>query len=882
MVVDEAMGALDTASRASGAAEPAMTPDGTTDRRVDDHRCALELRGVTKVFGSTVALRNVSLKFGVGTVHGLVGENGSGKSTLVKLVTGLHGPDAGAITSPMRADRVPSRRVSVGSVFQDGTLIDELTLEENIRLIATRTEGGAHKISGILKALRSYGIPVAGRRPVADLSNSVRRVAEIIAVASLETDILLFDEATSVLDERQVAVFDEIVRLATRRGACVIIVSHRLREVLATCDDISVLRDGQVVWAGASDQVDEPKLVEAMAGHEVAAFTKASRDAAGDDSATALTARGLSLGDAAFDVTVRRGEIVGIGGPAGHGQGELLRTLGGERCHSGASMLSISDRVVGSVPEASRAGAVIVSSDRRRESLFQGLSIRENYGLSLVGRIARRWWIVRAVEEARVRAHTREHGLAFGSIEQPAESLSGGNQQKLAIGRALVRSPAVLLVEAPTEGVDVRSRLDIYRRLEEAADSGVAVAFTSTDASELASLADRVLVMVDRRVVAELSGDELNETNIVRAFASAMKESGGGAERDPARRVSDATKAGGLADWVRARLLWSRGVHRSEFATVAFLAAFLVLVWIYGTAQHSSFLSSHNVDGVSLVAAPIIFGAFAEFVVIMVGEIDISIAGMMGLVLVVLSFVPGQSWPVLLVLALLMGVAMGVINGLIVIGSGANAVIITIAMLSVYEGIGLYLRPSPAGSIATGAVSIGEAAVANIVVWTLVAVAIAIVADVAIRRSKWGLKLRAVGFDRDRAQRLGVVSVRVRLGAFALSGAFAGWAGFLLAAQTGTGDATVGSSYLLIAIAVPVIGGASLLGGRGTMIGCVMAGVILASIESVVSFANLPNGYYLVAVGVLTLLALAISLTRRRSGRRREYGEVQARTPGEA
>jgi ribose transport system ATP-binding protein len=203
-------------------------------------------------------------------------------------------------------------------------------------------------------------------------------------------------------------------------------------------------------------------------------------------------------------------------------------------------------------------------------------------------------------------------------------------------------------------------------------------------------------------------------------------------------------------------------------------------------------------------------------------------------------------------------------------------------MLSVYEGVGLYLRPSPAGSIAGGVVSVGNAAVAHIVVWTLVAAAVAIAADLAIRRSRWGLKLRAVGFDRDRAQRLGVASRRVRLGAFVLSGAFAGLAGFLLAAQTGTGDATVGSSYILIAIAVPVIGGASLLGGRGTMIGCVVAGLILASIESVVSFANLPGGYYQVAVGVLTLLALAISLTRRRMVERREHAEVQAGTPAEA
>lgn len=882
-MVEESMGELHD-GRQSGSAESSVmaSANRVVAGSCKEQDCTLEIKGVTKAFGSTVALSNVTLTFNTGTVHGLVGENGSGKSTLVKLIAGLDTPDVGTISSPILEASVSRKRLKVGSVFQDGTLIDELTVEENVRLIASRAGGGAEQVQRIFEEINALGIVPASRGPVADLSNSVRRMIEIVAVVALDTDVVLFDEATSVLDEHQVELFNEIVREVARRGTSVVIVSHRLREVLVTCESIAVLRDGVLVWQGASDQVDEPKLVDAMAGREVAAFVKEVDRGASKSGNDVLLAHGVSLGTSTFDVVLYPGEIMGIGGPAGHGQSELLRLLGGERHHNTSGTLSIAGQIVNNVTDANSAGAVFVSSDRQKESLFQGLSIRENYGLSFASGVMRKWWIARGIEEARARAYAREHGLVYRSIEQPAVSLSGGNQQKLAIGRALVRNPAVLLVEAPTEGVDVRSRIEIYRRLQEAAQNGIGIIFTSTDASELASLADKVLVVADRCVVAELSGDGLSETNIVSAFAIAME--------DGVDRASGLPRIGSLGratfesmlDRIREVIQASRRAQRSESATVAFLVMFLILIWVVGSLQHSTFLSSHNFDGVSLVAVPIIFGAFAEFMVIMVGEIDISIAGMMGLVLVGLSFFPTQSWPILLVLALAMGIAMGTLNGIIVIGSGANAVIITIAMLSVYEGVGLYLRPSPAGNIASGVVSISDATIGNIVIWAIVAVGIAMVADLMIRRSRWGLKLRAIGFDRDRAMRLGVPGSRVRLGAFALSGVFAGLAGFLLAGQTGTGDATVGSSYLLIAIAVPVIGGASLLGGRGTMVGCVVAGVILASIESLVSFANLPSGYYEVAVGLLTLVALGISLARRRTVGRERPPEIEVTPAGEA
>lgn len=812
---------------------------------------------VTKAFGPTVALRDVSINLSRGAVHGLVGENGSGKSTLVKIIAGIARADIGEATF----GGAELGRVHVGCVYQDGSVIDDLTVHENLDLMidpdrrsaleSVGTSGSDPDSPGnwVQEVLRRHGLdPALAAATMGSIPNNTKRLIEIVGVIAQSPDIILFDESTSTLDQNGVATVLDLMRLAAERGACVVIVTHRLREVLAVADDITVLRDGEIIGSVPAAGASEQQLVNLMAGRAVESFSqRIGRDRVQDE--PALTAEGLVVGDAPpVDLVVRRGEILGIGGAAGNGQAELIRALCGDGVTDGT--VRTARHQITRADGSNAAGVVFVSSDRRHESVFADLSIRENYALSLLRTLARRSVIARAIEVRRAQQLADEHGVVTRSIEQPISSLSGGNQQKVAIGRAVAGHPDVLLVEEPTEGVDVRSRFEIYERLDAVAQQGMAVVVTSSDASELVLIADRVLVLARRRIVADLTGDAITESAIVHSFATA----------DGARSTEDET---GRSRSERARRRPSWLTAGSPASSLGLLAVFLVVLGAYGTSRDGAFASSRNIGGICLLALPLLLAALAELPVLLTGQIDASLGSMIGLTVAVLSFFPGLPWPVLVLLAVVMGVVLGAVNGGLVVGLGVNPVIATIATLGVFEGIGLMLRSSPAGTISTGLTTVVTGTVDRIPIAFLLIAVICIGLDVYLLRTRRGLQLRAVGFSFPHSIQLGVPSRRVRFVTYTFAGGIAGLAGVAVATQTGVGDPTVGSGYTLLAIAIPVIGGAALSGGRGLAIGCVLGALFIAEVETLIPFINLASGYYLVAIGVLTLFALVVSLRRR-------------------
>jgi ribose transport system ATP-binding protein len=806
----------------------------------------LVVEGLRKVFGSTVALDSMSASFGRGTVHGLVGENGSGKSTFVKVVAGVHRADAGRVTldGELVADPSGGNRsgLRIACVYQDGSLIDELTVAQNLDLVVEpglRPAGPGPWQRAVLDAARLDGVEL--NRRTGDLPNNEKRLVEVAAVLARRPDVILFDESTSTLDERGVEWVLTGMREAAAGGACVVFVTHRLHEVLAVAADITVLRDGKLIDSLPADGVTSERLVRLMAGREVAGFTRReSRVAA--DTPVVLTAAGLRAGAAGpVDLRVRRGEIVGIGGAAGNGQGELIRALAGDGLDGGE--VTVGGTRLRRAEQAAEAGAVFVSSDRRDESLSALLSIRENYTLSLGAANGHWWsWLGRRAEVRRATELADTYDLARGSIEQPVATLSGGNQQKVAIGRAVARDPAVLLIEEPTEGVDVRSRFDIYRSLVEAAEGGTAVVFTSSDAGELRLLADRVVVLARGRRVAELHDDEVTEEAIVHAFTTAKdaSEQRGTtvARRRPRRRLTLTP------------------------ATFALLTVLLLGLWFYGTAQDANFGTTGNLVAILTLCLPLALAALAQLPVLLVGEIDASIGSMMGLIVVLLSFFPDSPPVVLFAVAIAAGVGLGAVNALLVVGLRITAVIATIATLGIFLGVARILRPEPGGLINNElAVLLGQG-IAYIPVLFLVIVALAVAIDVYVNGTRGGLRLRAVGYSAARAIQLGVAAFRLRAAMFVLAGAIAGLGAVALAAQTGVGDPNAGSGYTLLSIAVPVIGGALLAGGRASAVGCVLAALFVAEVQDFIPFVDLPTGGYLIAVGVLTIVALTVATVR--------------------
>jgi ribose transport system ATP-binding protein len=679
------------------------------------------------------------------------------------------------------------------------------------------------------------------------LSAGDRQLLEITRAMMARPAVLLLDEATSALDAAGVDVALELMRDAAADGCAVLLVTHRLSEVFRVADRISVLRDGQFRGTRDSAAIDQAGLVELMAGRSVEIEFPERHGPAGE---TIVEARALQApGFGPVDLQLRRGEILGIAGADGNGQLPLLEGLAAIGDPGGA--LTVGGRAVTSFPRAWTAGVAYLSSDRRSSSLHQTLPIRENLVLGVLGDLSRGGVITRRREDAQVRASIERYGVRLGSPEEPMTSLSGGNQQKVALGKMLETQPRVLLCDEPTQGVDVRSRVDIYRMLREGADAGLAVAVVSSDAAELAGLCDRVIVLSRGRIVAELDGERSSETAIVHAFTGHA-----GSEQHAA---SDA-RPGEHPRTARVRAAFSR--HPEE-TRLGLLALVLVLLGAYAQSNESTFLTTAGIYNVLLLAAPLAAIAAAQFVVMFIGGIDLSVGGTMSVTVCLLSFwVQTGSTAVALLLALVVGIGVGTLIG---IGNASlierlhiSPVIATIATLGLLQGVSLTLRPTADGAIAPGLTDLLTHQVWVFPLPLVVLFVLFVLADAFLRSTATGLRLRAVGLDARFAYRLGVDAPRLRRLSYVLCAALSGVAGVIAAGQVGVGDPTVGDRYVLLAVAAPIVGGASLLGGRGTFVGCALGSVLLALGLTLPSTLGLDDGWSFVFTGGLTLLALAI------------------------
>lgn len=823
----------------------------------------LDVHDISKTYGPVKALQPASFEMARGEVHALVGENGSGKSTLVGIVSGTVKQDTGVVqiagTRCTKHTPWESQHLGAVTVFQDGSVFPDLTVAQNLYLgtPASQRPGyrGLDRWAG--EKLREFGLQrLLARASAYSLSPADRQLLEIARALMARPTVLMLDEATSALDPAGVDAALSMMRRATDDGCAVLFVTHRLSEVFRVADRISVLRDG--IWRGTyqADAMDPAGLVELMAGRSVnIEFPPRARpEEIGEPVVVAEQLRGPGYGP--VDITIRHGEIVGLAGADGNGQLELLHGLCAT--HVPAGRLAVKGSPIASYGDAASSGVALLSSDRRGESLFPTLAIRENLTVGVLGSLARLGVISHHRETAQVRESIDRFGIRLGSAEDAVTSLSGGNQQKVALARVLATEPDVILTDEPTQGVDVRSRLDIYRMLRDSAKRGKAVVIVSSDAAELAGLCDRIVVLSRGEVTAELAGEGASEEKVVHAFAGAERRAA-----EPAVAAEEAQPRAALQARGRVREF----VRRYENgARLSLLVAVLIILGGYTATQNSSFLTSAGLYNVTLLALPLAAVAAAEFAVMFIGGIDVSVGGAMGVTVAVLSFV-AQSGSFIPALAIGLGVAIGL--GLVIGGVNAtlieririSPVIATIATLGILQGVGLVLRPTAAGTIAPSLLT-GLTKQLWFFPWALLIVAILFVAaDRALRGSGAGLRMRAVGLNPQFAFRLGVNAPRMRQVAYVLCAILAALAGLLLAGQVGVGDSTVGSPYTLVAIAAPILGGASLLGGRGTFVGCLLGSLLLALGQTLPTTLGLAEGasYYL--TGGLTLLALLVYTT---------------------
>jgi ribose transport system ATP-binding protein len=486
----------------------------------------LSLSGVSKAFGAVQALRDVSIDCREGEIHALVGENGSGKSTLLGIASGFVAPDDGVVEIGGRRRRrgspAEARRLGLGIAYQTYSHVLDLTVAQNLYLAVPAGERPPfrrmERWAG--STLQEYRLEAPVAAPIASLSLAERQLLEVVKSLLARPKVLLLDEPTTALGPQEVEQLHALVRERSRAGVGIVYVSHRLPEVLGIADRITVLRDGVHQGTVDASGVTEDALVARMIGRPLQlAFP--DRAAPEREPAPLLEVSGLR-GErfGPIDLEVRKGEIVGLAGAEGNGQTQFLRALAGvERSAAGQASLDGEPLDTRSPLSALRHGAILLSGDRLHEALFPVLSVRANTTIQVLRRLGRLGFLSRRRERRTVEEAGTRLRIRMASIEQPVQSLSGGNQQKVSLTRPFLRGGVkLILADEPTQGVDVGARFDIYEALRAKANEGVALIVKSSDPLELSGLCDRVVVMSRGVIVDEIAREELGEQRIVEAI----------------------------------------------------------------------------------------------------------------------------------------------------------------------------------------------------------------------------------------------------------------------------------------------------------------------------------------------------------------------------
>jgi ABC-type sugar transport system ATPase subunit len=487
---------------------------------------ALALVGVDRFFGATHAVRSLDLELYAGSVHSLVGENGAGKSTAGKIAAGVLQPTSGHLEVGGRRRHYRSARDAEadGVVFvpQELQLYDSLSVEDNMFAGRRRPRTAFGTLSraamrrDVEQALARLGLDLDRRVQVGRLSPGMKQMVTIARGLVSEVKVLVLDEPTAALDEWEAQRLLEVVEGLRRDGVAILYVSHRLHEVMAVSDVISVLRDGALIRCAPAAELDQDTLVEHMLGREMLA--RARTESRSSDR-LALEVRDLSrageFGPVSFEV--RRGEVVGLAGIVGAGRSELGQAICGiTRPTGGRLRVAGRDVRLSGVRDATRHGVAYVPEERQSQGLFMTFSVEDNVAMSSLGRLGPAGTVlprrVRSLAEKALR------GLALrGRLDDHAGSLSGGNQQKVLVAKWLATDPDVLILDEPTRGIDIGARSEIYAIIDRLTANGCGMLLISSDLQELLLLSDRILVMREGRLVAEFGADDMTESAVGRA-----------------------------------------------------------------------------------------------------------------------------------------------------------------------------------------------------------------------------------------------------------------------------------------------------------------------------------------------------------------------------
>ncbi len=492
----------------------------------------LQLADVQKAFGSVIALRSGTISVDAGSIHALVGENGAGKSTLVKIVAGLYQRDGGVFR--LRGEDVDftstaqSKASGVAVIYQEPTLFPDLSVTENIfmgrqptgRLGRIDRKAMRHEVERLFTRL---GVTIDPDRPAEGLSIADQQVIEIAKAVSLDASLLIMDEPTAALSGVEVERLFAIARSLRDEGRGLIFISHRFDEVFALCDTVTVMRDGAYIATSAIADTTVDEIVHQMVGREVTELFPKQETTIGEP---LLEVEGLTSPGVFHDIsfTVRSGEIVGLAGLVGAGRSEVARAVFGVDGYRRGTVTMKGRRVPARRPvDAMRAGLALVPEDRRKQGLVIEAGVGGNITLAIRRRLARLGLLTTAVENRAAREWATRLEVKTHALDTVAATLSGGNQQKVVLAKWLATHPEVLLIDEPTRGIDVGTKSEVHRLLSELAGQGMGILMISSELPEVLGMADRVLVMREGRITAEIPRSEATSENVMFAATHASE-----------------------------------------------------------------------------------------------------------------------------------------------------------------------------------------------------------------------------------------------------------------------------------------------------------------------------------------------------------------------
>jgi ribose transport system ATP-binding protein len=816
----------------------------------------LSMVGITKHFDAVAALRDVSFDVLGGEVHALLGENGAGKSTLMNVASGTTAPDQGSIVfdgAPVE-NLTPAiaQELGIAIVHQHPALLPDMTVAENI-LVAVAPDHLRRRDADSKRAMRSLldDVHFAGdlEDRVSSLSVARRHLLELAKAFAVAPRLLILDEPTAPLSQDSVELLFTAVRELAARGTAVVYITHRLGEVREIADRVTVLRDGANRGTSAVRDISNEALLALIVGRTLEA-TFPPKHTADTGEAPLLRVEGLSgQGFESISLTAGKGEIVGIAGVVGNGQPAFLRALAGRSPATGSVKVAGKD-----LSRRTRLRrAAYMPADRLDEGLMLDLNVRENSALTALDRLTSGPVVNPSRERAAVEHELSELAVKAPSLEAPVSALSGGNQQKIVMARAMLSEPSILVADEPTQGVDVGARAEIYRILREVSASGVPVVVSSSDTLELEGLCDRVVVMSRGHAVATLEGDAVTEERIVHAAISATTHTG----EQSSRRSSASSRI-------------TRFIE-GDYAPVLVLAAVMFALGAYVLSRNDRYLSDFNINSVMFACAALGFISLGQTFALLLGGIDLSVGPLAGFLVVLASFfvLDGKSpafWALGFVLMVLCAVGVGLVNGGLIRFARFTPVAATLVTYIGLGGLAFTLRSAPDGYIAASVTEAISTKVGPIPIAFVVFVLCALALELGLRKGRFGLRLRAVGSDEESARRVGVPTNRTALLGYVGASVLTLFGAIVLLAQLGVGDPGQGTGYTLTSITAVVLGGTSLLGGRGTFIGTLVGAGLSVQVLNATVFLSLDQKWQYIFQGLLIVAAALIYSQVRRTG----------------